>query len=529
MILPYSTDAPIYYFPWMTILLIVVNGITFALTGMGWHSDGWLLQYGNGLHPTEWLAYSFLHFGPLHLIGNMFFLWAFGIVVEGKLGWWKFLALYLSIGITGGALIQIAMLGYRPPLDAFAQAESAPVSWFDPPAVMAQEFPDIDSDAETMDDVDAAAMDDAGIGNVEGVGEEERALTPEEEAELRDHLHALQKPGAGGASLIVFALLGIVLVWAPKNEVTCFFLMGFRAGTFEIEYLYFCGFKIFLEIVGMVMGVRGFEVTSEVGHVIGAVLGFGAGTLFLKMDWVDCENWDLFAYLQNKHGSMVEVGSWQNSVIVPGRRAPIATPEDEEDSQAAAPRKKRAKSKLVALESFDDEPPDSEAAENPEPWDVEEPTKTESVRPQRTDSATRGPKGGNAGVTAPLDRIRAALKKGDWATALAELRRQRTVDRGFELPRTELNALADGFFKAHNVRDSRPLLEESIRRFPDQCDRQRIKLAVLYVRFLNRPTAGARLLAAVDQAALPDDYQVIYRRAAQQAQQMISEGIIDAG
>jgi len=32
----------------------------------------------------------------------MFFLWAFGIVVEGKLGWWKFLCVYLSIGILAG-------------------------------------------------------------------------------------------------------------------------------------------------------------------------------------------------------------------------------------------------------------------------------------------------------------------------------------------------------------------------------------------------------------------------------------------
>ena len=113
MIIPYSTDAPIYHFPWMTIALIVVNCLTFAITGMGHNNEGWLLQYGNGLHPLEWVAYNFLHFGLGHLIGNMFFLWAFGIVVEGKLGWWKFLGVYLSIGILGGFLIQVTMLGYK--------------------------------------------------------------------------------------------------------------------------------------------------------------------------------------------------------------------------------------------------------------------------------------------------------------------------------------------------------------------------------------------------------------------------------
>ncbi|MBM3970315.1 MAG: rhomboid family intramembrane serine protease [Planctomycetes bacterium] len=28
-----------------------------------------------------------LHAGWLHLIGNLIFVWGFGIVVEGKLGW----------------------------------------------------------------------------------------------------------------------------------------------------------------------------------------------------------------------------------------------------------------------------------------------------------------------------------------------------------------------------------------------------------------------------------------------------------
>ncbi len=34
MIIPYSTDAPIYHFPWMTIVLIVLNCVAIALTGM---------------------------------------------------------------------------------------------------------------------------------------------------------------------------------------------------------------------------------------------------------------------------------------------------------------------------------------------------------------------------------------------------------------------------------------------------------------------------------------------------------------
>ena len=42
----------------------------------------------------------------------MIFLWVFGLIVEGKIGWWKFLACYLGIGIVHSMLEQIVMLGY---------------------------------------------------------------------------------------------------------------------------------------------------------------------------------------------------------------------------------------------------------------------------------------------------------------------------------------------------------------------------------------------------------------------------------
>lgn len=506
MIIPYSTDAPIYYFPWMTITLIVANCVTFALTGMGLNSEGWLLQYGNGLHPLEWLAYSFLHFGPIHLLGNMFFLWAFGIVVEGKLGWWKFLSIYLAIGIVGGFLIQLAMLGYRVPLDHFATLPSAHSSWLEPASAYAQDAGD--GMSELMEDDEE---------KLPGEDQFDGELTPQQMNDLREQLTAEIKPGAGGASLIVFALLGIVLVWAPKNEVTCFFLAGFRAGTFELEYLYFCGLKIVCEVIGTVARVRGFEVTSEIAHLLGVALGFGVATLFLKWHWVDCENWDLFAYAQNKHGSMSQIGAWQEAATVSYRRdRKIATP-DLDDSESFRPskpnKKRRPKSKMVALESLDDELSRDEVAPSPDP-DFEQ-----SDRPVATRT--------NATGASPLGKIRTAIKEGRWNDALAEFRRQRAADPTFELPKTELRCLADGFFKAHNVRDSKAFLEEYITRFPEDADRCRVKLAVLYVKFLKRPTAALKLLGKVDRKALPEDFQSIHQQAMRQAQQMIADGVGD--
>jgi membrane associated rhomboid family serine protease len=65
------------------------------------------------LHAHEWLGSLFAHYDFTHLVGNMFFLWAFGLVVEGKLGWQRFLCCYFAIGVGQSALEQVAMLGYR--------------------------------------------------------------------------------------------------------------------------------------------------------------------------------------------------------------------------------------------------------------------------------------------------------------------------------------------------------------------------------------------------------------------------------
>ena len=109
---PYSTDAPIYYWPIATVGLIVVNVLVFfgVVTGSIPNPEGLILSYGEGLTPLQWLTSMFMHGDLMHLLGNMVFLWVFGLVVEGKLGWWKFLACYLGIGILQSVLEQSLQL-----------------------------------------------------------------------------------------------------------------------------------------------------------------------------------------------------------------------------------------------------------------------------------------------------------------------------------------------------------------------------------------------------------------------------------
>jgi len=113
MLIPLGTDAPVYHFPRITLGLIVANCVVFVLTegGTGDATEYFLLEFGNGLHPLQWITCNFLHFGLLHIIGNMIFLWGFGLVVEGKVGWWPYLIIYLLMGGVVALVAQAIMLG----------------------------------------------------------------------------------------------------------------------------------------------------------------------------------------------------------------------------------------------------------------------------------------------------------------------------------------------------------------------------------------------------------------------------------
>ena len=119
MLLPYGSDAPLYHLPIVTGVMILLN--TLAFFGI-WTLEGQLseeqfefvvtqliLQYGTW-KPWQWLTSNFMHAGLGHLLGNMFCLWGFGLVVEGKIGWWRFLLVYLGIGVAQSGLEQTLML-----------------------------------------------------------------------------------------------------------------------------------------------------------------------------------------------------------------------------------------------------------------------------------------------------------------------------------------------------------------------------------------------------------------------------------
>ena len=228
MFIPYATDAPIYHWPFATVGTIAVNTLVFLpMIGMTAEQAGqfygpFALTYG-WILPWQWITSNYVHAGFWHLIGNMLILWAFGLIVEGKIGWWKFLLLYNGIGIVECAAEQIITL-------------------------------------------------------------------------------PLGEGASYGASSIIFGLIAVAMVWAPSNDLSCVYMFGFRAGTAQVPILTYAGVSLAVEGALAVFSIlsasdelRASVITSQVLHILGAAVGFGAGVGMLKLKLVDCENWDMFS------------------------------------------------------------------------------------------------------------------------------------------------------------------------------------------------------------------------------------------
>ena len=226
MLIPYNTDAPLYHIPVGTVGLIAVNAVVFfgfTMNAAPSQVEPWMLQFGKGIHPIQWETNNFLHADIIHILGNMIFLWGFGLVVEGKLGWWRFVPLYLLIGAIYGAIVQIGMLDYQG-----------------------------------------------------------------------------QSRGALGASGVIFGLMMISLVWAPKNEMSCAFILFLRPIMVDVPITVFATTYFIWQ--GVAAWLTGFSMSSAMLHLVGGVVGAAFGVALLKLGWVDCEGWDLFSIIKGREG-----------------------------------------------------------------------------------------------------------------------------------------------------------------------------------------------------------------------------------
>lgn len=394
MLLPINTDAPIYHFPWVTITFIAANVVACAaiMTALFNGNDevvrSWILEFGDGYHPLQWISSAFMHAEPFHLAGNMFFLWGFGLVIEGKLGWWKYLAIYLGIAAASGLIEQTIMLGYDGPREG---------------------------------------------------------------------------AGALGASGVIFGLMAMSLLWAPKNDMTIFMLLFYQPIVFEASILAFCGFFIVLQVA--ISAFEGFSMGSALLHLIGAIIGGGVGLFMLKKDLVDCEGWDIFAVINNTHGRRDEYDEYRFRDAAFQAAAKIATP-----VEPTTPRGERV----------------------------------------------------IAGALDPRVRIKRFLDAGDSISAIGEYEKLVAFHPMTRLDRETLAGLAEGAFKDKSWDDAQPLMQQYLERFaaddPTTAVRIRLKLAKLMIDQAKRPAEGLALLREIDPALLPPKPAAAYRELRKRAE-----------
>ena len=432
MLLPLSSDAPLYHYPLATVGMIIVNLVCFLIFGPADPESMWMLHYGT-INPAEWVLSSFMHSGWGHLIGNMFFLWAYGLIVEGKLGWKSFIAVYLMIGTAQCAIEQTMML-HRTEASALAEVG-----------------------VESREELVELFLIEWDLGREQAERDASRFL-------------ALERGASCGASSVIFGLLAICLVWAPKNEFDVILFFFFRPITFEITIIWYSVFYLCYETLSF--WIDGFRLGSSALHAMGAGAGFGIGVLYLKKDWVNCENWDLFKVLSGKYGPYADasttVGNHADPTLMFGKEVAVT------DSLPRSEEKK--------------------------------------VRTSKSNS---------------LKKIHQLIDSNSIMEASEEMYALQMRETDTQLDQKHLKRFCQGLVNAAMPDDAELFLDEYIERFPDDAAWARVRSAEILLNN-QRPAAAIRTLKQVRLSQLTSEYQTLAKRTVKTAKQQVADGIEDA-
>jgi tetratricopeptide (TPR) repeat protein len=195
------------------------------------------------------------------------------------------------------------------------------------------------------------------------------------------------------------------------------------------------------------------------GHLSGALCGAVFGLAFLRLNWVDCENWDLLAVFAGRKGK--PPGEPQSVKFHKPKNPKLA---------ASAKAKKKAKN----------QPTNPDAPQTPAP-----------------DKAT-----------AAFQKVTRQIEAGDVDGAFAAYdRAARTIPNWPSRP--QLNDLIKAFSKAEAWDPAAKLLADAILKDPDHAARARLKLAQILIAKLQRPAKALRILEPIPPDSLPPDLKQI--------------------
>lgn len=115
LIFPYRIARP-FKMPWATIGIMVACIVVYALQlATGLERSYALLGFRPVLTGAiTWFTAMFAHAGLFHLLGNLYFLWIFGGVLEDTIGRSRYLLLYLCGGLVSALVHSAMMLAFAP-------------------------------------------------------------------------------------------------------------------------------------------------------------------------------------------------------------------------------------------------------------------------------------------------------------------------------------------------------------------------------------------------------------------------------
>ncbi len=361
------------------------------------HADDALLtlalEHGAGLKPWQWLTTMFMHRDLVQLVFNLIALWAFGLVVEGKVGAPVFLTIFLGIGITQAGLEQ-----------SLTQFSSPSVSM--------------------------------------------------------------------GANAALLGLLGVAVVWAPRNEFDVLWGFGIRGGSIEVPILMFGFIQFAMELIGIATG--SFGLSRSLMHMIGLVLGLAVGWVWLRRGWVDCEGWDLISVWNG-----TETGIPRNE-------------------QIEAEARQLVRSSTHARTG----------------------TSSQSLQPK---PATNGPKAISQQRLLDVERL---IAEGNLPLALKLLAKLRVEHPKLQLPQPSLYGLIRALLAAKDYSSAIPFLREHIESFVEQRISLQLNLAKLLLH-LQQPRKASEVLRGMQSGQLDATARGTWQDLAQHAQHQIDEGVME--
>ncbi|MFK7821239.1 MAG: rhomboid family intramembrane serine protease, partial [Planctomycetaceae bacterium] len=460
--------------------------VVFILTGLNQRpdlADPWILWFG-AIRPHQWLTAFFMHAGFAHLIGNMVFLWAFGLVVEGKLGWKKFIPLYLMLGISQCAVEQFIMWGADAEGQRREQMEYLGLLDEDGADEDGADEDEADADVDENfeldvdDDLIEQSMQDIPFPGVPGMDDDEEEPEPTEEEirqqelQLRFETNRQQgvlrilktRPvmfGALGASGAIYSLLAMSLVWAPKNDMQVVGLFGFRFVSFEVSIMLFSAFYIGLDL--LIAAFTGFGMSTAFLHTMGAITGTIFGVAMFKLGKVDCEDWDIFSVLSGNYGPHVrDVYGYRTEQ---GKKTKYSHPTVEEEDRP----KKRTR----------------------------------------------------------LQKVNDLIDDGDYLTAYEEFFSVRINKPDATLPAEQFKELGMGLVADEYFDEAEAVLEDYIDEHPDSANWACLRLAAIQLQNNGQPRASYKTVRRVNKSTLSDKERDMARKIAKAAKKQIDAGIKD--